>query len=82
MARRPPPSVYKQADDAARIKALEQFMEGKGLSRHSTPTEITVRHHVHLQCAVCVHVHLRLTGFNYCQIAPRSHLCCHSCFRL
>ena len=35
--------MYKQADDAARIRALEAFMEGKGLSRHSTPAEITVR---------------------------------------
>lgn len=41
---RPPPNVYKQVDDAARIRALEQFMEGKGLSRHSTPAEIAVRH--------------------------------------
>jgi hypothetical protein len=35
--------VYKQVDDAARIRALEEFMEGKGLSRHSSAAEIAVR---------------------------------------
>ena len=37
--------MYKQVDDAARVRALEEFMEGKGLSRHSSAAEIAVRPH-------------------------------------
>ncbi len=42
-ARRPSPNVYRQEDDAARVSALEAFLEKKGLLRHSTPSEIAVR---------------------------------------